>query len=574
MKNKYITRGLVGLFALCGLASCSDDYLDVPYYGVDIDEAVFKTVEGTRQGLLGVCGRGMSATWSTDFIGCQDMCCGENGIATYYGELTGADCYYNRFNEYGSGSPAFYDMSGWNLQNYYCAQIMWNYCYSMLSQVNEILNNIDAAEGDDDERNFTKGQALTMRAHLYFRLLQCYAPRWEDSRDGAYKCVVLRLGKEDQIKPLAPMKDILTQCYNDLDKAIECFKNAGSYERELDYEPTLNVAYGVYARIAALKNDWQLCREMAHNARQGYKLATEKEMFGGYCEYNKNEWLWSASFILPVDDMRFGNWCTSFAANGYRARRSGASMRINKQLYNQIPDNDKRRNWWFTADKTTFPSSLFYNDKFISPVNMQIVNVNLSKACYAWLQEHTPAGFSDAYVMDKQVGASEQSQTPCICDGVQVKYFSHGLTGDEGGCKPPYMRATEMWLLEAEAIAELALQGKAAAADAQALLEEINNVPTDGAYKCTATGKDLIDEVRLYRRVELWGEGFNWFDLKRWSLPLERKAWVAGDVNSGNLPANICNPVQPSDKRGWVLAFPRAETNYNTAVVYPFDPFN
>jgi len=38
----------------------------------------------------------------------------------------------------------------------------------------------------------------------------------------------------------------------------------------------------------------------------------------------------------------------------------------------------------------------------------------------------------------------------------------------------------------------------------------------------TKTGQALIDEIMVQRRVELWGEGFRWYDLKRLNLPLDR----------------------------------------------------
>ena len=36
------------------------------------------------------------------------------------------------------------------------------------------------------------------------------------------------------------------------------------------------------------------------------------------------------------------------------------------------------------------------------------------------------------------------------------------------------------------------------------------------------TGAKLADEIMTHRRIELWGEGFRWFDLKRLGLPLDR----------------------------------------------------
>ena len=45
----------------------------------------------------------------------------------------------------------------------------------------------------------------------------------------------------------------------------------------------------------------------------------------------------------------------------------------------------------------------------------------------------------------------------------------------------------------------------------------------DPAYTLsTKTGDELIDEILFQRRVELWGEGFRYFDLKRLNMPLDR----------------------------------------------------
>ena len=78
------------------------------------------------------------------------------------------------------------------------------------------------------------------------------------------------------------------------------------------------------------------------------------------------------------------------------------------------------------------------------------------------------------------------------------------------------MRSAEMYLIEAEAKARL---GDATAADV--LFELVSN-RDPGYVKSTNTGMDLVEEVYLQRRIELWGEGVSWFDLKRLKKPLDR----------------------------------------------------
>ena len=97
-----------------------------------------------------------------------------------------------------------------------------------------------------------------------------------------------------------------------------------------------------------------------------------------------------------------------------------------------------------------------------------------------------------------------------------------------------YMRVEEMILIEAEA---KALSGDNAGA-AQALYKLMSE--RDPNYTLSSkTGDALLQEIRINRRIELWGEGFAFFDMKRWGMPLERDyegsnhaAW-AGKLNYG-----------------------------------------
>ena len=74
-----------------------------------------------------------------------------------------------------------------------------------------------------------------------------------------------------------------------------------------------------------------------------------------------------------------------------------------------------------------------------------------------------------------------------------------------------------MYLNEAEALARLGRNSEAQ----QALFDLI--ITRDPAYtKSSNTGDALVEEILLQRRIELWGEGFRYFDLKRMNLPLDR----------------------------------------------------
>ena len=74
----------------------------------------------------------------------------------------------------------------------------------------------------------------------------------------------------------------------------------------------------------------------------------------------------------------------------------------------------------------------------------------------------------------------------------------------------PYMRAAEMYLIEAEARAR---QGQDVAA--RSALFTLAKNRNFNYLLSTNSGQALIDEIFFHRRIELWGEGKSYLALKR-----------------------------------------------------------
>lgn len=82
-----------------------------------------------------------------------------------------------------------------------------------------------------------------------------------------------------------------------------------------------------------------------------------------------------------------------------------------------------------------------------------------------------------------------------------------------------YMRLSEAYLLKAEAEA----RGGDDAAAQQTLFELVSN--RDSAYaKSTKTGDALLAEIFLQSRIELWGEGHEYFTNKRFNVGVDRSS--------------------------------------------------
>ncbi|MEA3503659.1 MAG: RagB/SusD family nutrient uptake outer membrane protein [Bacteroidota bacterium] len=111
---------------------------------------------------------------------------------------------------------------------------------------------------------------------------------------------------------------------------------------------------------------------------------------------------------------------------------------------------------------------------------------------------------------------------PASAEGFKIEKFIHVSSWDMDQI---LMRASEMYLIEAEAKAELGDDDGAKTA-----LNMIRN--RAGLDNEIATGEALKTSIQTERRRELFGEGFRFFDLKRRNMPLIKTGdshWV--DIN-------------------------------------------
>jgi hypothetical protein len=113
-----------------------------------------------------------------------------------------------------------------------------------------------------------------------------------------------------------------------------------------------------------------------------------------------------------------------------------------------------------------------------------------------------------------------------------------------------YMRAAEMVLIEAEAYAQLG-RGTEAATAMQKLISK-----RDPGWNRTSV---TVEDVYLQRRVELWGEGFGYFDLKRLNKGIDR------NYEGSNHTTGYKHTVPAQDVR-WVYQIPITEIQENTQI--------
>ena len=177
MKNKILISGIAAVLTAGMFASCSSDYLQVDPVTEVSSATVQNTPEGAQSAMNGLCGA--MFTIYSDFAN-NLLPNGEGTLMIFYGDVMGQD-YFSYFFE--KRAPFVMTLNRFRDNQTWLCAYPWGYCYNLIAQANTILQGVDGITTEVEKMQFIKAQALTIRAHAYFRLLQLYAPRWEDSRN-------------------------------------------------------------------------------------------------------------------------------------------------------------------------------------------------------------------------------------------------------------------------------------------------------------------------------------------------------------------------------------------------------
>lgn len=479
-------------FAIALFSACSEDYLDT----LPTEEVSSLDITSTGNNLM----LGINGIHRSLYLRYESQ--GEGGIG---GIMITMDVLGEDFVMTSAGN-------GWyNAEYRWLTHINPNFArnlypyrvyYRVIRNANTIINGADEAIGDPEIIRMAKGQALVYRAWAHFELVQLYASNYEAGTVNNQLGIPIKLTADNEPQARSTVEDVYAQIHADLDEAMELLSN---YTRPNRSHLDASVALGLKARVALVQENFPLAAQSARDARAGYNLMSNTDYLSGFNDYNNSEWMWG-SHIQEDQTLFFANFGAYMSRNFSSANIRSNPKAINRLLYDQLPESDIRRELW---DPTGAHNNL--------PAGVTLPG-NFAKHPYT-SQKFLAAGTADSRM-----------------DVV-------------------YMRAAEMYLIEAEALAR---QGNANAA--QVLFDVVS--PRDPQYSLsTATGQDLLDEIQFYRRIELWGEGHRFKDLKRLNLPLDR----TGSNHQPNLVQNLFE-VPAGDLR-WTYQIPQREMDANPLMI-------
>jgi len=381
----------------------------------------------------------------------------------------------------------------------YMLEYNYGFYYAIIGNANMIIANIDAADGPEEDKKIIKGQALTYRAWAYFQMVQLFGERYMAGGNNSGLAVPLVLVPTTEPTPRNTVEEVYAQINADLDEAAT---NLAGYERANKSHFDVHVVQGIKARVALVQENWEVAIQYAREAREGFTLMSQADLLGGFNNYDNTEWMW-ASRIQSDQTNYFYSFFAYMSCNYNSTAIRTNPKAIFSVLYDKISSTDTRKGLW------------------------------------------DPTGENEADFTVPPNG----SRYPYISRKFKVADESLSI-GDV-----PYMRASEMYLIEAEALARSGDEAMAAT-----VLYDFA-ITRDPEYQRTAnTGQALVEEIWTQRRIEFWGEGFRFYDLKRTNSTLDR--------TGGNHNASYADIMQvPAGDIRWQFLIPQDEINNTNGVV-------
>ena len=266
-----------------------------------------------------------------------------------------------------------------------------------------------------------------------------------------------------------------------------------NFKRSSKSEIDQQVAQGLLSRLYLVKREWSKAAEKARAARQGYALMDPQAVLeSDYQDVTNPEVIWGVDVTTSTSRF-YASFQSWMSAQsiGYGGQAGLYFRKIDKKLHSNIPTADVRRELYYQT------STLY----------------STCQTCTYW-----------------EIPSLANKKFKDVAD----------FLGDY-----IYMRSAEMYLTEIEA---LVMAGKID--EAQPLFEEFM-VTRNPRWSNSVTK----EEVRLQRRIELWGEGFSYFDHRRWQMDMNR-GYEGTNDNPNAWPLHEPNGFVPWWHFSWRFQIP------------------
>ena len=376
-------------------------------------------------------------------------------------------------------------------QDRLCTQFLLQYPYKYILNTNNVIGAINPETATAEQLGYL-GVAEANRAMMYLDIARMFEflPNKVTSNINAdgndvtgLTVPIIKAGMSNdsaRVNPRATKEKMAAFILEDLKQAeqhIVHLKNTRGCTL-----PDLAVVYGLEARLYLWLDDYANAEKAARLAINNAKVKpmTENDCLDPRKGFNQaDKWMWAVQYTKDDAAVKEGwlNW-TSWKSNeiDYGYLHYPCKQMIGKSVYDRISNTDFRKLMWKAPDNSPLAAKNVY-------VNNKYKNTLPTYASLKW-----------------RPGEGR---------------FDNAITGESTAY--PLMRVEEMYFIEAEAAAHQDL------ARGKSLVENFMRTYRDKNYSSTASTQDaLVEEIIFQKRVELWGEGQTFFDVKRLNYSVTR----------------------------------------------------
>ena len=415
--------------------------------------------------------------------------------------------------------------------DYMKQQFHWNYYFGFIKSANNVIAAIDA-EGATPAVQGYLGAAYAYRAMLYLDLARMYEflPNdiYASTNENGTNILNLTVpivtdettADDAADNPRAHRDEMKKFIESDLDLAEQLI--VGLENTSGNTLPDLACVYGLKARLYMWVEDYENAQVYARKAinSSSVKPLSQSAALNTATGYNTaSDFMWagqqnSETYAVATGIINWTSWVSNQTSFGYTGLSTALYYVMDRSMYDRISNTD----WRKLEFKAPAGSALDGQNPFLDTAE------GAEMPDYTAIKFRPGAGNMEDYSI-----------------GAATAY--------------PIMRVEEMYFIEAEAAAhQNATQG-------QQLVNSFMQSYRDPNYNTTKTGADLVEEIVFQKRVELWGEGQSFFDIKRLNYSVTRgyTGTNAQDVNT---------KLNTNGRPAWMnIVIVKTEENNNSALV-------
>lgn len=499
MKIVKISTFVLGAAVALTMGSCGENYLDTEYTANLDSKTASELIESNPDALTVYLNGIWSFMVSYDVSGSETAHDDFSFMSVLHStDVMGEDITFHNYSWFG------YDYELDNREyNYRRTLVDWLTFYTMIAKANEIID-LFTEEPQTPEAKGILGQAFAVRGMSYYYLIQLYQQYMIDENTIAYDA------------PGVPMRYATSENLTDEERTARAGRNTVKMvfdQIETDLTKAVDLLSAGYERPSGESGKNFIDANVANGLLARYYLMSQQ---------------WQK------------------AADAAYAARTGYEMMDGTGLQDGFMEiTNQEWMWGFnhnTETQTSF-ASFFSHISNLAPgyAGLNYTGHDISDWLYAQMSE---TDLRKKYWFNDENGSPQATESASYPLAI-LKFGNDGnWTMDY-----PYMRAAEMVLIEAEAYAHLGDGTKAA--QTLAILMEARDPQW---HKESVT----VDDIWIQRRIELIGEGFSYFDIKRLYKGIDRTK------STNHMPGY--EKVVPAGDKLWTYQIPYREIQENDQI--------